>query len=86
MVAVPNILACLKPCEALCKVMVNRSLLFIIYTQTFQMTSTSPIHIYSPMPLRVSTIIIHDSTIGVCPSQNNNFVTLASLSQHLVSE
>ena len=85
MFAVSIRISCLKPCKVLYKMMASRSLLFIIDNHNLHMTSTRPIHLYSPPPLGNITIIVHASAIGMCHSQNSRFVTLISFFHCLVS-
>ena len=44
------------------------------------MNSTKPIPLYPPSNLGISTIFVHVSTDGMCPSRNAIVVKLASLS------
>ena len=66
-------------------VMAFYSLLFTINAHTFHITSYSPMHLYSPLLLGMSTIVVHASASGMFTSLNANFVTLTSLSQSYVS-
>ena len=65
--------------------MVERSLLSIINMQTFHITSTIPIPIYSPPPLVIIAIVFHVSDIGMHPYHNSSFITLTSLSHRVGS-
>ena len=84
MVAVPFPLPYLKPCMALCRMMVLHTLLFTINAQTFQTTLTNPMHMYPFPPLGISTIVVHPNASGMYPSRNFTFVILTSLSHFSV--
>ena len=79
MFEVPAPLQFLKLCNAPCRLMVDSNLLFIINVQTFHMTFTKPIRLYSHPPLRIITIVVHVIAVGMCPSLNVNFFTLTIL-------
>ena len=65
--------------------MAYHNLLFVIYAQTFQITYTNHIYLYSPPSLGISTIAIYVIASGMSPSRNASFVKLASLSHRHVS-
>ena len=81
MVAFPVPLLFLEPLRASCRVRSSLSLVFIIFKQIFHMTTTSPMPLYPPPPLGMSTIVVRADASGMCPSRNAYFFTLASLSQ-----
>ena len=60
--------------------MVLHSLLVTINAQTFQTTSNNPMHLYSPPPLVMSSIVVHYSAYRMYLSWNGNLVILTSLS------
>ena len=67
------------------QVMEDRNLLLIIEAQTFHITYTKHIPLYSSPPLGISTIVIHVSSTGMRSYWNASFVKLTSLSQRRVS-
>ena len=76
----------LKPCKALCIMMVYWSLLFMIDMHTFYINSTRLIPLYSPSLLGMSTIVIHSNASRMCTYQNAHLAILTSLYHCSLSE
>ena len=85
MVDVPVPLHCQKPCKASCRTMELRRRILTIDAHTFQMTSTTPMHMYPPPPFSMSTIVVHGISYGMYPSRNATCFILTNLSHASIS-